>query len=155
MLYKMTQMGYDLYAKILVIICVAIIINGCEQKEKDSRTDYVAHIGKHGITVKEFQLNYEFGFAHLKKGQNRKLSYLENMISEKLLALKGYRLGLDKTERVQNREKQLLEELLVEELFFKEVDEKVQISSQEIINKSFIIFLQCLIVRSSFLIFYN
>ena len=128
----MTKIRYKLYAKILVIICVAIFINGCNKKENNFEADIVAHIGEHRLTVKEFQINYEFGFAHLKKGKNRKLSYLENMISEKLLALEGYRLNLDETERVQNLEKQLLEELLVEELFLKEVDEKVQIYPQEI-----------------------
>ncbi len=58
----MTQMGYDLCAKILVIICVAIIINGCEQKEKDSRTDIVAYIESRQLilTKKVQSLKNEF-----------------------------------------------------------------------------------------------
>lgn len=125
-------MGHNVFCKFLMILSLAIVFNGCKKKENKLATDSVAQIGEHLITKREFQLNYEFGFAHLKKGQNRKLAYLENMISEKLLSLEGYRLGLNKTERVQNLEKQLMEELLVEELFFKEVNEKIKISPREI-----------------------
>ena len=54
------------------------------------------------------------------------------MINEALLSQEGYRLGLDESERVKNQEAQLLEELLVEELFRKKVDESIIISDDEI-----------------------
>lgn len=44
------------------------------------------------------------------------------MIKEKLLVLEGYRMGLDRGQRIQNLESELIVELLVEELFKKEVD---------------------------------
>jgi len=54
------------------------------------------------------------------------------MINEALLSQEGYRLGLDNSERVKNQEAQLLEELLVEELFREKVDENITISDDEI-----------------------
>jgi hypothetical protein len=108
------------------------LLNGCSKKEKDFEKDIIAYVGDSKISVKDFQLNYEFGFAHLKKEGNKKLSYLEFMIDEALLSQEGYRLGLDLKEEIKNKEKELLTELLVEELFKKEVDDKIIISDDEI-----------------------
>jgi len=128
----MNSRRIGLYLKALAIICAGLVIISCNKKETNIRPDIVAQIGDHSITSKDFQLNYEFGFSHLKNGRNKKLSYLKKMISEKLLALEGYRLGLDKMDRVQQREKHLFEELLVEELLMKEVHQKIRIDHQEI-----------------------
>ncbi len=105
---------------------------GCDRKQIDSEPDIVAQVGERTITAREFQLNYEFGFSHLKKTPDRKLSYLECMINETLLSIEGYRLGLDKTERVQKLKARLLEELLVEELLRKQVSENITVSDEEI-----------------------
>lgn len=121
-----------LICKILVYGFLLIAFVGCSKKESDFEKDIIAHIGDHKISVKDFQLNYEFGFANLKIKGNKKLSYLEFMIDEALLSQEGYHLGLDLNEKVKNKEKELLNELLVEELFKKEVDEKINISEDEI-----------------------
>ena len=126
-------MNSTMYYKHIAIIFACLLIINCHKKAPIIKTDIVAHIGDHSITSKDFQLNYEFGFSHLKNGRNKKLSYLKKMISEKLLALDGYRLGLDKMDHVQRREKHLFKELLVEELLMKEVDQKIQIDHKEII----------------------
>ena len=116
----------------VVITLLLISFSGCGKQENKLETDILAQVGEHTINVTEFLLNYEFGFANLKKNPDRKLSYLDFMINEKLLSLEGYRLGLDKTEHLQILEKRLLQELLVEEIFKNEVDEKIKISPEEI-----------------------
>lgn len=107
-------------------------MDGCSKKESAFEKDIIAHVGDDKISVRDFQLNYEFGFAHLKTKGNEKLSYLEYMIDEALLSQEGYRLELDLSEEIKNKEKTLLNELLVEELFKKEVDDKINISDDEI-----------------------
>ena len=125
--------------QLLVVSVVFIFCIGCDIKEIAPESGIVAHVGEHAITAREFKLNYEFGFAHLKNSPDKKFSYLGYMINETLLSIEGYRLGLDKTERVQRLEQTLLEELLVEELFRIEVDEKIQVTPEKVkqaINKS-------------------
>ena len=125
--------------QLLVVSVVFIFCIGCDIKEIAPESGIVAHVGEHAITAREFKLNYEFGFAHLKNSPDKKFSYLGYMINETLLSIEGYRLGLDKTERVQRLEQTLLEELLVEELLRIEVDEKIQVTPEKVkqaINKS-------------------
>lgn len=99
----------------------------------------VAWVGDEVITVDEFRRDYEGGFGHLKVGPDRKRSYLEFMIKERLLALEGYRLGLDRSPRVKRLEKRVLDDLLIEELIERNVRSKIKVSMEEIreaINKS-------------------
>ncbi len=110
------------------------LLDGCSKNKSDFENDIIAYVGDYKISVRDFQLNYEFGFAHLKTKGNEKLSYLEYMIDEALLSQEGYRLELDLSEQIKSKEKALLNELLVEELFKKEVDDKINISDDEIKN---------------------
>ena len=96
-----------------------IIFNFSCSKKVDPEDIVVVKIGNDVITVGEFRRNYEFGLPHLKKGSDWKASYLDFMIKEKILSLEGYRLNLENSERVQQLESELLDELLVEELFIK------------------------------------
>ena len=113
-----------------VFFILFLISNACSRNESNS--DIVAYVGNQEISARDFQLNYEFGFAHLKKTNNKKYSYLKYMINESLLSQEGYHLGLDESERVKNQEAKLKEELLVEELFKRKVDETIIISDEEI-----------------------
>jgi hypothetical protein len=116
-----------------------IIFNFSCSKKVDPEDIVVVKIGNDVITVGEFRRNYEFGLPHLKKGSDWKASYLDFMIKEKILSLEGYRLNLENSERVQQLESELLDELLVEELFIKEVHDKIKISPDDIreaVNKS-------------------
>ncbi len=122
---------------ILGLFILSISLN-CHKKI-DPEEIVVARVGKEKITVSDFRRNYEFGFAFLKKDPDRKRSYLDYMIKEKVLSLDGYRLGLDKSERVQKNEKDLLNELLVEEFFKANVNSKIKITPDQVraaINKS-------------------
>lgn len=131
----------------LTVIWSAIIsltfLSCTGETNRPAEEQILAQIGDDVITVDEFRYNYEFGFAHLKKGKDRKRAYLEYMIKEKVLALEGYKLGLDKSKHVQTQEQKLLNELLVEALFEKEVKDKIKVTQAEIreaINKSKISF---------------
>jgi len=116
----------------IVFLILFLISSACSRNESESDPYIVAYVGDRKISARDFQLNYEFGFAHLKKTNDRKFSYLKYMINEILISQEGYRLGLDESERVKNQEAKLLEELLVEELFRKKVDESIIISDNEI-----------------------
>lgn len=115
----------------ILIFSFIISVFQCGKKQNTEQA-VVARVGNSVITVSDFRRNYEFGLPNLKTGPDRKLSYLNYMIKERILALEGEKLGLDKSPRVKRLEKDLLDELLVEELFKKEVNEKIKISQQEI-----------------------
>ena len=116
----------------IVFLFLFLISSACDRNKSESDPDIVAYIGDQKISARDFQLNYEFGFAHLKKTNDRKYTYLKYMINEALISQEGFHLGLDESERVKNQEAKLLEELLVEELFRKKVDESIIISDDEI-----------------------
>ena len=125
-------------AIISVLLCSLFLFWRCN-KGLEQREVVIAQIGNRIITVRDFRLDYEFGFSHLKTGSDRKRSYLDRMIGERVLALRGYELGLDKSKRVQKLVKALEEELVIEQVFIDNVNAKVKISDQEIqdaINKS-------------------
>jgi len=128
----MRKLKTTIIKSIIVFFILFLISSACSRNESESDPDAVAYVGDRKISARDFQLNYEFGFAHLKKTNDRKYSYLKYMINEALLSQEGYRLGLDKSERVKSQEAQLLEELLVEELFRKKVDESIIIADDEI-----------------------
>jgi len=128
----MRKLKTTIIKSIIVFFILFLISNACSRNESESDPDIVAYVGTLEISARDFQLNYEFGFANLKKTNDRKYSYLKHMINEALLSQEGYRLGLDKSERVKNQEAQLLDELLVEELFRKKVDESIIIADDEI-----------------------
>ncbi len=118
--------------KIFLFGLSLFFLKGCSKNENNFEDDIIACVGDYKIYARDFQLNYEFGFAHLKTKDNKKLSYLEHMIDEALLSQEGYRLKLDLSEQIKNKEKALFNDLLVEELFKKEVDDKITISNDEI-----------------------
>ena len=118
----------------LIFICMVAfsIFFNCSRNNKLPENQILARIGNQVITVRDFKLNYEFGFGNLKKGEDRKLSYLNDMIREKVLSLEGYRLGFDKSQSVKSKEAKLLNELLIEALFNKEVKSKIKVTKKEI-----------------------
>jgi len=116
---------------LLLLIFLAIFSYSCS-KTVDPEQIVLAKIGDTIITVSEFKRDYEFGLPHLKKGSDKKRSYLDLMIKEKILSLEGYKLGLENSDRVRKLENDLVEELLVEELFKKEVHEKIKVTPEEV-----------------------
>ena len=112
-------------------IIFAITLAGCTVSQTNDQ-QFVAQVGGKHITVNDFRFNYEFGLPHLKKGNDPKRTYLDYLIGEELLAMAGYSMNLDKLDRVVKLEEDLLEELLVEELFRQEVHNKISITREEI-----------------------
>ena len=94
----------------------------------------VASVGSHTITAQEFLLNYEFGPAFPKREQNSKREYLNYMIYEKLIALDGYRQGVDKTNDAKLSLAEMEGDLATEELYKRDVLSKVKISEESIQN---------------------
>ena len=95
-------------------------------------TQIVAVVGNINISAKEFLLNYEFGPAFLKRSKESKKRYLTVMIYEKLLAIEGYKSGLDQNENVVRSCKAYLEDIMTEELFKEEVMSQAEVSDTEI-----------------------
>jgi len=132
------------YSKIRVLILfVLIVVSGTRAQRMPSDDTQkgiklksglvtVASIGPINISVDEFQFNYDFGPAFLKRQKNSKKRYLDLMINEKILALEGYAQHLDKTKQVRNSLGLIKADLISEELFRDEVMAKVSISKSEI-----------------------
>jgi len=126
---------------VLFALAGALLAAGlhCSKRTHTPDAIVLAKVGHSEISLDDFRLSYEFGLPFLKTGPDRKLSYLQKMIDEKLLSLKGYELHLDKSERVQRLVKNLERELVVEQVFRDNVEGKVNISDEEIrdaINKA-------------------
>ncbi len=119
-----------------IILCVLLLLAGCgAPSDRSTLSEFgppVATVGGEPIYARDFVLNYELGFPHLRRGANPRLGYLERMIDEKLLALEGYRLELDREPAVQRRLEDLRVELLVEEVFLRYVNDEVEVSDEEI-----------------------
>ncbi|RMG64896.1 MAG: peptidyl-prolyl cis-trans isomerase [Calditrichaeota bacterium] len=119
-------------------------VTGCSRKPASpDGSPIVARVGPEVITAREFRLDYESGFANLKQDPDPRLSYLQSMINERLLALEGYRQGLDRSPRVRRLEARLRQELLVEALIDRQVKRRIKVSQEEIreaINKSKVYF---------------
>ncbi|MBU1680562.1 MAG: hypothetical protein KKD86_17190 [Bacteroidetes bacterium] len=100
--------------------------------ENISRNNIVAEVGDVCITVEEFLNSYEFGPAFVKRLPNSKQKYLQYMINEKLLALKGYELELDKNETAEEMYTAIFSDLITEELFREDILSKIIIDQSEI-----------------------
>ena len=92
----------------------------------------IASVGDLDISAMEFLLSYEFGPAFFKRSDQSKTKYLSVMIYEKLLALEGYRQGLDQNESVRLNCKAYAEDLMTEELFKEKIMSRINVSANEI-----------------------
>lgn len=114
----------------LLFAILLLALASC-QKEQGSEV-IVARIGDEVITAEEFQLNYEFGHGHLRQGDNPRRSYLDLMISEKVLAMEAEKIDLDTTQAVIHAMHTLREELLIERVFEEKVLASVEVTAEEI-----------------------
>ena len=115
----------------LLTVGLLSVMSGCGRSGR-GEDPVVARIGEEVITASEFRSNYEFGMPFLKKGPDPKAAYLDYMIREKILAAEGYRLGFDRNAEVLENEKELVPELLMEELFEHEIKAKITVSPEEV-----------------------
>jgi len=96
------------------------------------KSGVIARIGDTSITGLEFQRDFEQGFPELKRGADPRASYLEHMIDERLLAMEGYRIGIDSSSSVQRRIKSLTNELLVGKIFDEDAARSVHVKPSDI-----------------------
>lgn len=84
------------------------------------------------ISADEFRLNYEFGYGHLRSGDNPKHDYLRFLVLEQVLAQEADRMRLDTAAAVVHAIHTLREELLIERVFEEHVLAGIQVSDEEI-----------------------
>ena len=77
----MRNLKITIIKSIIVFFILLLLSSACSRNESESDPDIVAYVGEREISARDFQLNYEFGFAHLKKTNYRKYYYLKNMIN--------------------------------------------------------------------------
>ncbi len=118
----------------LGVLLSVLLIAGCGEDDGPAVADdeVVARVGDVAIGAEDFARSFELGFPHLKQGPDPRRAYLDHMIAEALLAQEGYRLGLDTTAAVRAQVADLEDELLVEEVFEHEVNDRVLVSEAEI-----------------------
>ena len=82
-----------------------------------SDTSVIATVGSLNITVKEFLDSYEFGPSFVKKSANPKMTHLQYMINEKLIALDGYANGIINDRSVLRMLKEVEDDIIVTEWY--------------------------------------
>lgn len=128
---------------LLIFICiVGVVFFVTSRKAPDPDDRVVAKVGDIEITVRDLKLNYEFGLSVLKTGNTlseRRLSYLNMMISEKIIAEEGYNLGYDNSPQVKSQYQKLNDELHIEALIDEVAGKNIIVTDDEIrqaVNKS-------------------
>ena len=121
------------------IVLLLVVVSGCTKEEAlEPGQVILAKVGDEVITAEEFLLNYEFGHAHLRLGENSRRSYLNYMIYEALLAQEAEEIRLDTLPSIQHAMHTLREELLIERVFDEKVLANIEVTEEEIrdeINK--------------------
>lgn len=102
------------------------------RKLPDADERVVASIGKLQITADEFKRGYEFGPAFYKREKKSKDIYLNYLINEKLLALDGYKRGVDTIKQVADMFRAFHDDLITDELFKDEISNKIKVTNDEI-----------------------
>jgi len=107
-----------------------LIFEGDENSK--NKNEIVAEVGSLKITAEEFVYSYEFGPAFPKRKENSKLTHLNYMINEKLLALDGYENGMMEKETAKEIYSDIESDLASEEMFRKEIIPEIKVDSAEI-----------------------
>lgn len=92
----------------------------------------VAKVGNIEITAEEFINSYDYGPAFVKRKPGSKQRYLNYMINEKLLSLKGYEEGIDTSEQASEMFEVIKNDLATEELFKEDILTNLSINEAEI-----------------------
>ena len=117
--------------RIFLLTILLLAMAGCREAPKDEEV-ILARIDDAVITAEEFQLNYEFGHGHLRRGENPRRVYLNFMIFEKVLALEAEKINLDTAQAVIHAMHTLREEVLIEQVFEDKVLSRIEVTEDEI-----------------------
>ena len=122
----------------LIYLFLALTLAACTSRTESPHGTILAEVGDEIITVEEFVLNYEFGHAHLRAGEDPRRTYLNYMIYEAVLAQEAAKMNLDTLPSIQHAMHTLEEELLIEQVFNEKVLSNIEVTNEEIraeINK--------------------
>lgn len=126
------------YLSVLAYTAFLFLLNSCSQQSQNaySEENVLVRVDDEVITAMEFKMNYEFGFNHLMRSNDRKMEYLMHMTNELVLAQEGYRHGLDTLLHIQQSVDNIREERIIEQVFEDYVLSKIEISEDEIIEEA-------------------
>lgn len=123
---------------LILLVSTELLYSQFPLKPVQIKNDTIAKAGDRIITVRDFIERYELTIWQGKERKNQvdknKLEFLYSMIAEKLLALKGLELGLDKNPEVEKAIKQTEKLLVLDALYKQEIKNKVNVSEREIIE---------------------
>lgn len=129
--------------KITLVFLISFVLTQILHSQFPSKSarignDTIAKVENKTITVRDFIERYELTIWQGKERKNQvdknKLEFLYSMIAEKLLALKGLELGLDKNPEVERAVQQTEKLLVLDALYKQEIKNKVNVSEKEIIE---------------------
>ncbi len=110
----------------------SVIINFKTAIDNKIGDEILAQVGEKKITVREFLTSYEFGPAFPKRIRNSKKHFLDYIINEKLIALKGYSQGIDDSTRVKDMLAAIEGDLSTEEMFKDDILKKLKVNQSEL-----------------------
>lgn len=128
---------------LFLLLIFSVSITNCTKPELEADENVIAKVGDAHITVQEFELNYEFGFANQKLAEDSRRAYLDKMIAELLLAQEGYHQKMDTSSSIRFSVETVRAERIIEEVFNTKVLANISVSEKEIrseINKSVVSF---------------
>jgi hypothetical protein len=113
----------------------SVLINFKTAANSKVGNEVLAKIGDKNITVREFLSSYEFGPAFPKRIKNSKKHFLDYMINEKLIALKGYSQNIDDSTEVKDLLNAIKGDLSTEEMFKDDILKNIKVKKSEL-NKA-------------------
>ena len=122
------------YKLAIIILSIAFLFGYFRIFTINNNSNAVAIIGEEKITVNQFINSYSFGSSLLKPKPRPKLFFLNAMINEMVLAKE---LSNNAKHKIQNddfRIELLKQELLIENIFRIEVDNKINITKEELLR---------------------
>jgi peptidyl-prolyl cis-trans isomerase C len=126
-------MEVSMFKNINLLLTIIFILNIKTAAQQNDKT--IAKVGNQKITEREFKLRYEL-VPHYTRDQfnkdSSKIDLLNSMIAEKLLYQEAISLGLDSTDYYKFSLQQIKNIYVRDELYKKEIDGKVKISSKDI-----------------------
>ncbi len=116
--------------RVSALVLLTLIFSACGKRSPQE--PILARVGDTQITAEEFLLNYEFGYGHLRQGEDARRAYLDFMIREKALALEAQKIRLDTAQTIVHALHTLREELLIERVFEEHALRGVEVTDEEI-----------------------
>ena len=131
-------MRKDFLLRVLCCLLLLLLVTACKQKEEARKTTggpIVAKINDIEITLSEFteRIKEYPALAHGgEMTEETKKGFLDNLIVRELIFQEALRLGIDKDKETIDFIEEMKKRVIVDKFFKKEVDQKIQVSEEEI-----------------------